>query len=204
MVELPMRKLAVFALTPCSSTAFAARAPLPDELMQARTVDIQNYSGQAGWADGCYGELQEWARFKVVSNPKDADLVFRLSYGVRRGRAALDVIQASTGKMLWSDTSALEHWVGGERAERVYRRAGTCRRNTCQMIPKNPALRTEASKQLKPPNTTPPVLDSLCAFLHFAKMYKPNLAVELVEIQGLVGRFLHDCVSGRADFCALR
>jgi hypothetical protein len=106
MVELPMRKLAVFALTLCSPTAFAARAPLPDELMQARTVDIQNYSGQAGWADGCYGELQEWARFKVVSNPKAADLVFRLSYGVRRGRAALDVIQASTGKMLWSDTSA--------------------------------------------------------------------------------------------------
>jgi hypothetical protein len=106
MVGLPMRRLAVLTLTLCSLTAFAARAPLPAELMQARTVYIQNYSGQAGWADGCYGELQKWARFKIVSDPKAADLVFRLSYGVRSGRAALDVIQASTGKMLWSETSA--------------------------------------------------------------------------------------------------
>jgi hypothetical protein len=41
-------------------------------------------------------------------------------------------------------------------------------------------------------------LDSLYAFLPFEKMYKPNLAVELVKIQCLVGRLLHDFVSGRA------
>jgi hypothetical protein len=99
-----MRKLVLLTLTLGSLAAFATRAPLPAELMQARTVYIQNYSGQARRADGCYGELQKWARFKVVSDPKGADLVFRLN--VRRGRATLDVIQASTGKMLWSDTSA--------------------------------------------------------------------------------------------------
>ncbi|HZR55699.1 MAG TPA: hypothetical protein VFA74_02410 [Terriglobales bacterium] len=97
-------KMALAVLVLLSSSAFAAHEPLPPELLQAKTVNIQNYSGQASWADGCYDELQKWGRFKIVSNPKDADLIFRLSYRVQRGRATIDIIQTSNHRMLWSDT----------------------------------------------------------------------------------------------------
>lgn len=54
----------------------------------------------------------------------------------------------------------------------------------------------KAYKDLEPLNTTP-LSDALCAFLHFEKMYKLNLAVfQLVKIQDLVVRLLHECFSG--------
>lgn len=55
----------------------------------------------------------------------------------------------------------------------------------------------KAYKDLEPPTTTP-VTDSLCAHLHFEKMYKLNLAVfQLVKIQDLVARLFHEAFSGK-------
>jgi hypothetical protein len=55
----------------------------------------------------------------------------------------------------------------------------------------------KAYKELEPPNTTP-LSDSLCAYLHFEKMYSLNLAVfQLTKIQDLVVRLLHESFSGR-------
>jgi hypothetical protein len=54
-----------------------------------------------------------------------------------------------------------------------------------------------AYKELEPPNTSP-TSDALCAYLHFEKMYKLNLAViDLMKIQDLVVRLLHECFSGK-------
>jgi hypothetical protein len=55
----------------------------------------------------------------------------------------------------------------------------------------------KAYKDLEPPNSTP-VSDSLCAHLHFEKVYRLNLAVfQLVKIQDLVVRLLQESFSGK-------
>jgi hypothetical protein len=55
----------------------------------------------------------------------------------------------------------------------------------------------KAYKELEPPDTTP-LSDSLCAYLHFEKMYRLNLAVfQLVKMQDLVLRLLQETFSGK-------
>lgn len=55
----------------------------------------------------------------------------------------------------------------------------------------------KAYKDLEPPNTKP-TTDSLCAHLHFEKMYRLNLAIfQLVKIQDLIVRLLHESFSGK-------
>jgi hypothetical protein len=54
-----------------------------------------------------------------------------------------------------------------------------------------------AYKELEPPGSNP-VSDPLCAYLHFEKMYRLNLAVfQLVKIQDLVVRLLQESFSGK-------
>ncbi len=55
----------------------------------------------------------------------------------------------------------------------------------------------KAYKDLEPAGTTP-ISDSLCAYLHFEKMHNLNLAMfQIVKIQDLVVRLLHEGFSGR-------
>jgi hypothetical protein len=102
-------------------------APLPQTLMAAKTLYIENNSGNAKLADRCYDELSKWGRFRIVSDPKDADIVFQLgthvqTYGYsgsshsddngntnttltadRAGFTTISVLDKS-GLVLWSDT----------------------------------------------------------------------------------------------------
>jgi hypothetical protein len=43
------------------------RAPLPDKLLAAKTIYLENWSGDADLVDDIYEELQGWNRFKVVT-----------------------------------------------------------------------------------------------------------------------------------------
>lgn len=127
-----MKLLIVMLLAlPVAAAAKTAHAPLPPALMQAKTVYIDNQSGTASFTDRCYDELSKWGRFKIVSDPKEADIVFRISsfthtagatatttttdYGStatsntdisenRYGFTRIDVLASSTGQVLWSDT----------------------------------------------------------------------------------------------------
>lgn len=53
--------------------------PLPPQIAKATTVYIDNQTGVAEPGDRCYTEIEKWGRFKVVQNPKGADLVLLLS-----------------------------------------------------------------------------------------------------------------------------
>src|SRR5258707_10992535 len=55
------------------------KLPLPQQVMTARTVYIDNQSGFANLGDNAYDELKKWARFQIVDSPDKADLVLLLS-----------------------------------------------------------------------------------------------------------------------------
>jgi hypothetical protein len=51
-------------------------APMPDRLMNAKTLYIDNQSGVAETADRAYDEFSKWNRFKIVTDRGQADLIF--------------------------------------------------------------------------------------------------------------------------------
>jgi hypothetical protein len=62
-----------------NTPAKSKHAPLPDLVIQAKTVYIVNLAGNAAFRDKAYDEITKWGRFKVVSKREDADLIFVLS-----------------------------------------------------------------------------------------------------------------------------
>lgn len=57
----------------------ARHLPLPPQIVAARTVFIENQSGDADIGDRAYDELLKWGRFKVVKDKSHADLILSLS-----------------------------------------------------------------------------------------------------------------------------
>lgn len=74
-----MKMLLLFAIL--SSTAFAApkHAPLPLEVVTAKTVYIANETGNQSITDGAYEELSKWGKYTISPSKKGADLVLRFT-----------------------------------------------------------------------------------------------------------------------------
>lgn len=103
-------------------------APLSPLLTSARTLYIDNLSGSASIADRCYDELTKWGRFKIVTDPAHADVIFQIgthvrTYGLsgnsqtdsagntstsltedRVGFTTISVVDSKTNQVLWTDT----------------------------------------------------------------------------------------------------
>ena len=79
--------------------AFARKAPIPAELMQAKTAYIQ--SKLTSDTRECTEELTKWGRLKIVSDPKDADVIVRI--GMNTGSSGY----TRTGTTLTQNTSLL-------------------------------------------------------------------------------------------------
>jgi hypothetical protein len=54
-------------------------APLPAGVMAAKTVYIDNQTGEAAITDRAYDALTKWGRFKILKDAKDADLVLQFT-----------------------------------------------------------------------------------------------------------------------------
>jgi hypothetical protein len=79
-MRLPFALAALLGFIVCSPVLGNTKhAPLPEELLKAKTVYIDNQSGLATLGDKAYDELSKWGRFKIVSSAKDADLVLLIS-----------------------------------------------------------------------------------------------------------------------------
>jgi hypothetical protein len=96
-------------------------APLPDKVLSAKAVYIENRTGFEEAADHCYDALKKWGRYTIVGDKSKADLVFLLT-GDQEARDArvpkgstvittdkrtgtsLSVVDPATGDVLWSDT----------------------------------------------------------------------------------------------------
>jgi hypothetical protein len=96
--------------------------------MSAKTIYIDNSSGQARLTDRCYDELTKWGRFTIVSDPAKADVVLEISTQVHTsgysghsttddygntntslnaqkiGSTTIAVLDHLNGRVLWSDT----------------------------------------------------------------------------------------------------
>jgi len=103
------------------------QAPLPDKLLSAKTVYIENQTGTPSFADEAYEELLKWGRFTVVTDKSKADAVVMLSHVTQQGRRTekvkdafgndkqvlsatrteflyFSVIDQASGDLLWSDS----------------------------------------------------------------------------------------------------
>ena len=58
-------------------------APLPEKIVTAKTVFLQNDSGVQKFADNVYRQLEQWGRWRVVKNRSDADVVVALDHQER-------------------------------------------------------------------------------------------------------------------------
>ena len=63
------------ALTPVLSIAKAKHAPLPEELLAAKTVYLLNKTGNQSALDTAYEQFQKWGRYSVVSKKESADII---------------------------------------------------------------------------------------------------------------------------------
>jgi hypothetical protein len=124
-----MKAIALYLLL-CTFPAVAKdlKAPLPEKLFEAKTVYIDNRSGQSDILDKGYTALKEWNRYEIIQDKAKADIVFvftvstetRGSYTTgnvndngtvqatttptRVGYTTMTVVDPTSGQILFSDT----------------------------------------------------------------------------------------------------
>lgn len=113
-------------------SAWARRDPLPPELLQAKTVYIQMDSfvptkknddrgARASYLDPCKDVLQKWGQLTIVDDPKQADVILRISS--QRGTTSapvsttsvsgwVNISQVTTTVAVYQASSGKELWVG--------------------------------------------------------------------------------------------
>jgi hypothetical protein len=117
-----MKTLAAFALLLTSLPLFAAKhAPLPDAVMQAKTVYIVNQSGRQDIADSAYAEFSKWGRFSVAKTKESADIVAiftstqRLTQGTTHNGVEMSIYSPGSEDALYQTTPRPNgfHSIGG-------------------------------------------------------------------------------------------
>jgi hypothetical protein len=71
--------IATTVLLVASSYAKHEKMPLPQQVMTAKAIYIDNRSGVADLGDKAYDELRKWGRFQIVDSAEKADVVLLLS-----------------------------------------------------------------------------------------------------------------------------
>lgn len=54
-------------------------APLSVNVIAAKSIFIENSSGQAAIADRVYGDLKAWGKYQVVTSRREAELILVVS-----------------------------------------------------------------------------------------------------------------------------
>jgi len=74
MKSLALAALVALMVSPC----LAKHAPLPEKLLTAKTIFVENHGG-ARLGDQAYAELTKWGRFQIVTDRAKADVVLQVS-----------------------------------------------------------------------------------------------------------------------------
>jgi hypothetical protein len=87
-------------------------APLPDQIVKAKTVFLTNETGKARFGDAVYKQIKTWNRWQVVTDKTQADIVLVLS---DKGGASsmnpsyyLTYDDPKTGNELWKSRTTME------------------------------------------------------------------------------------------------
>jgi hypothetical protein len=100
----------LFVLTCVGLFSVAAQekyAPLPDKVVQAKTIFLQNDSGEEKFGDNVFQELQQWGRWRIVTNRSGADIVIALdrkpidTKDRWRNNWYLRILDPTSGEVLW-------------------------------------------------------------------------------------------------------
>jgi len=71
--------LSVLILLALPAFAKSNKMPLPQQVMNAKTIYIDNQSGHAEFGDRAYDELKKWGRYQIVDAADKADIILLLS-----------------------------------------------------------------------------------------------------------------------------
>jgi hypothetical protein len=106
-MNYPVVALAVaFATLPVKASG-QKYAPLPDKVVQAKTVFLQNDSGEERLGDNVFQELQQWGRWRILTNRSEADIVIALerkpidTKDRWRNNWYLRILDPASGEVLW-------------------------------------------------------------------------------------------------------
>jgi len=75
------------------------KLPLPQQVMTAKTVYIDNRSGYAAPGDNAYDEIRKWGRWQVVDSPTKANVVLLISAKEYSGGYTSSTHQTTTGSV---------------------------------------------------------------------------------------------------------
>jgi hypothetical protein len=130
--SIPLVAILITVLCTQGSTKERNHLPLPSKILTAKTVYLDNQSGEAKLGDRAFEQLKKWGRWQVVTDRKQADLILLLSthkYNggyvtnttgsvddsgninttseatpVTVGYTYITVVDPATGDSLWSDS----------------------------------------------------------------------------------------------------
>jgi len=111
--EESMKSFILFLCFLVASPVFAKakHAPLPDAVLNAKSVYILNDTGMQKIADTAYEDLTKWGRFSIAPNRKSADLIIHfvgrdvLLEGTSKTEVSMYVTTPDSDDPLFQDTS---------------------------------------------------------------------------------------------------
>lgn len=79
-------------------------APLPEKIVAARTVFLQNDSGEQGFADAVFRQLNNWGRWRIVTTRSEADIVLSLDHKdyFISNNFFIRILDRESGEVLWT------------------------------------------------------------------------------------------------------
>jgi hypothetical protein len=87
-------------------------APLPDQIVNAKTVFLINETGKAKFGDAVYKQIKTWNRWNVVTDKTQADLILVVTDkgGMKSLNPSfyLNVIDPKTGSELWTCRTTMQ------------------------------------------------------------------------------------------------
>jgi len=87
-------------------------APLPDQIIKAKTVFLMNETGKAKFGDAVYKQIKTWNRWQVITDKTQADLVLVVTDkgGMKSLNPSfyLNVIDPKTGNELWTCRTTMQ------------------------------------------------------------------------------------------------
>lgn len=87
-------------------------APLPDQIVNAKTVFLMNETGKAKFGDAIYKQIKTWNRWQVITDKSHADLVLVVTDkgGMKSMNPSfyLKILDPQTETELWTSRTTMQ------------------------------------------------------------------------------------------------